>query len=215
MPAGRLPNSFLSRLRFLSALRLSNRPAGRVLNWLLYRRSSVSALRLSKIPAGRVVKAVQSNLSVVSALRLSKMPAGRLLNPFSAKMSVVSALRLSKMPAGRLRNSFCCRLRFLSVLRLSKMRSGNAVKSLAFSQSDVSDDRPEKSPAFSEVIDSLDRLRLVIAARSASVTSLAELTPSVATIASRTCGVRSLTGMKKVPPSSVNTSGRSIDLKSS
>ena len=60
----------------------------------------------------------------------------------------------------------------------------------------VSEVSPLKSPVFNELMDLLLRDKLEIAARCAAVTSAAEETPgTAATIASRTCGVRSLTGV--------------------
>ena len=59
------------------------------------------------------------------------------------------------------------------------------------------EDNPSKSPAANAVMFLFPRFSVpLIAARCAAVTSLAAFTPGIAaTIASRTCGVRSLTGV--------------------
>ena len=56
--------------------------------------------------------------------------------------------------------------------------------------------KPEKSPSFNFEIPAARKLRRVIVARWTLLTSSAELTSGIAaTMASRTCGVRSLTGI--------------------
>ena len=57
--------------------------------------------------------------------------------------------------------------------------------------------RPEKSPDFSSEMPLPRRLRLLIVARCAKVTSSASrISDNAETMASRTCGVRSMTGIK-------------------
>ena len=88
----------------------------------------------------------------------------------SPNRSVVKAVNPSKIPSGRLLSRLPYRFRVVSPVS------------------------PERSPDFRAVIPLERRLRLVIAARCASVTSEAEVTPAAAMIASRTRSVRSLTG---------------------
>ena len=99
-------------------------------------------------------------------------PSGRLLSVLLPKSRLLMADNPEKMPAGRLLSVFLAK------------------------ESERNEDKPSKSPAFSVVMLWSLRLRLVIKARCEAVTSLAESTPGTnATIVSRTCCVRSLTGV--------------------
>ena len=72
--------------------------------------------------------------------------------------------------------------------------------------------KPAKSPDFSSEIPADRKFRLVIPARCAPVTSSAEVIPeTAATIASRTCGVRSLTG-SEVAAKSVSATSMTLTI---
>ena len=104
-------------------------------------------------------------------------------------------MRLSKRPSGKELNWFACRSITFRWVRLSKIPSGNELNWLPPTPSATRLVSWSKSPSFSPVIWLSDRSSSGIAARCASVTSLAEFTPAAATIASRTSGVRSATGV--------------------
>ena len=109
-------------------------------------------------------------LNCPSATCCSEMLIGNGSLTFLPKRRVFSEVKPLKIPSGRLSNRLLCRLRLV-----------NAVS-------------PEKSPAFSDVIDLSLRLRLVTFLRCVSLISSTSI-PIAAAIASRTCGVRSLIGM--------------------
>ena len=75
------------------------------------------------------------------------------------------------------------------------MPSGSEVNRFSSSNSHFSEVSPAKSPAARAMMLPDRRLSLVIAARCASVTSAQSVTPTAATIVSRTCSVRSQTSV--------------------
>ena len=84
----------------------------------------------------------------------------------------------------------------VSAVNPSKIPAGNSESLLPYRFRSTKPVSPEKSPAFNSEISLFRRFRTVIDARCASVTSAAASTPSIAlTIASRTAGVRSSTGV--------------------
>ena len=98
--------------------------------------------------------------------------------------------------AGRLLNSLLPKSRLLMADKPEKIPAGRLLSVFFAKESERNADNPSKSPVFSAVMLWSLRLRLVIKARCAAVTSLAESTPGTrATILSWTCCVRSLTGV--------------------
>ena len=105
-----------------------------------------------------------------------------------------------KTPSGRLLSSLLPKSRLLMEDKPEKMSAGRLLSVFFAKESERNADNPSKSPAFSAVMLWSLRLRLVIKARCAAVTSLAESTPGTsATILSWTCCVRSLTGVNSAP----------------
>ena len=83
----------------------------------------------------------------------------------------------------------------MSAVRPSKTPAGRLLRELLRRSRDVSAVRPSKSPACSDVMPADPKSKDVIAARCAVVTLAQALTPgTAATMASRTCSVRSQNG---------------------
>ena len=130
------------------------------------------------------------------AVRLENISAGKELNWFSCKCNVVRAVRSSNISAGKELNWFSRKPKLVRAVRSSNIPAGKELNWFLLKSNDDSTVRPSKSPDFSVVIDLPISDKDVIAARCSKVTSAALFTPGTAvTIAARTCGVRSLTGV--------------------
>ena len=93
-----------------------------------------------------------------------------------------------------------------------KTPAGRSLRELWFRRRRVSAVRPSKSPSFSDVMPAYPKPKDVIAARCASVTLAQALTPdTAATIPSRTCSVRSQTGVGAPASAARTSSGRPED----
>ena len=145
-------------------------------------------------------------------VQLSKIPSCNELSCVLAIASLFRLIRLLKMPSGKEPNCVLIMPRPFKLTRWSKMLSGKALKlpakprnSRLVRLSKSPDLSPVKPLPYSVILKSSLRSpspssSSVIAARCAAVTSVAELTPAAATIASRTNAVRSATGVIALTP---------------
>ena len=182
--------------------------------------ASVVTGRPANVSLGNDVSSFQPKSMALRDDKPSNKPSGRDVRSFSVSWTLRSAGRPPNTSAGREVSELPCRSRRVSddmpfrcallnsVKRFRPRRSvssfgsprntssGSAASSFSSSSSLVRDDSPEKSPTFSDPIDCSFRSISSIIARWVAVTSLQSETPGTnATMASRTCSVRSQTGV--------------------
>ena len=176
---------------------------------LSLRSRACSAVKPLKIPAGKKVRVLLLRLRLCSEVNPLKTASGSALSGLLSKSSPSNEANPPNIPIGRKVKLLLFRSKRWSEVSSLKTPTGRKVSWLLFRLSTSSDVSPSKSPAFKETIVLSERSSEVMADRCASVTSSGEVTPAAATIASRTCGVRSLS--RFIPCASISTSGSSSD----
>ena len=209
-PSGRFvswPPLNLSDVKLVNLLKI---PSGRLVNWRLLTASDVRFISRSNTFAGSLFNCGAAISKFVRSVSGSNTPARSEVNPLAPQPKVSKFVRPSNTPVGSLFKFSLSHSIYVTLLRSVKSPAGSEVNFPVVNPNAVSPVSPSKSPAFTALLSIT--LRLVIAARCASVTSAALSTPGTAsTIASRTSGVRLLTGVNS-PLGSVDTIGKSPDL---
>ena len=141
-----------------------------------------------------------------SAVNPLKMPAGNSVRALLFRLRDCSAKPL-KTVSGNAVSQLLFRLRDCSAINLLKTVSGSAVSRLLFRLRDSNAVKSSKSPAFRDVILLKLRSSEIILDRWSTVISSGVPTPAAARIVSRTCGVRSLSGL--MASALISTIGRS------